>query len=157
MFNIHQEIMDVLDRNIFMYAHEETGHTLTDHVVSKFYLIERIRNKSYSPDGITMVTSFYSEEDALVLINEALLLEENKITEWRKHLDSSFLELNVNLHKVTGFGPCKEMRYKEMILVHGVRIVLVQNDKEGRSFAIKTAYPVYVFEDVDYILEKIEE
>lgn len=157
MFNIHQEIMDVLDRNIFMYAHEEIGHTLTDHVVSKSYLIERIRNKPYSPDGITMVTSFYSEEEALVLINEALLLEEKRIVEWRNHLDSSFLELNVDLHKVTGFGPCKEMKYKEMIPVHGVRIVLIQNDKNGRAFAIKTAYPVYVFEDVDCILEKIEE
>lgn len=157
MYNIEVEIEDILDEQMFLYFHESVGHTLTEHVVSHSDLIRKIKTKTYSGSGITITSTFYSKRDALLIIHKAVSQKIDEIKAWRKRLLTDELILMVTLERETGYGVCKEANYSDKVKLHGVRVVLIANDKNGRAFAIKTAYPVAVFEDIDEINDKIDD
>lgn len=158
MFNIEREIEEILDENLFLTYHEHKGHCLTEHLLSDKDLRQKLWNmpKPADENDIVMATRFYSREQALKAIYEALSAHVDEIREWRKNLLYPYLEISHTDTKPTGEGICKNTD-KNLIAVHGTRVILIANDNEGRAFYIRTAYPVRTYDDVDVIYDAMDE
>jgi len=159
MYDIKKEIQEITNKEIFMATHESFGHCLTEHLLNdkelrdKLYMMPRPRDEF----DIVMATRFFSEEDALAKIQEGLEKSYKKIVNWRKDLMNPYLELQITFETPVGEGIVKNASFNKMLKVHGLRIILIAGDKLGRSFYIKTAYPMRSINDIDEIYEAIDE
>lgn len=157
MFNVDNEIKMITDEEDFICVHEAMGHCLTGHLLNDRELRQKLYGmpKPRDLDEIIMATRFFSKEQALHDIRQALAENREQIISWRKHLDNPFCEIQCTFSKETGEGICKNTDFQERIPVHGIRVILIRGDSLGRAFYIKTAYPNCTFEDVDVVYDAI--
>lgn len=156
---IMQEIEDIRDPILFNALHWR-GHALQRHLLSNEEMRERIKERPpvKEDDEIIMITRFFALKEALDLT--AKTLEENieKITEWVNADCENELQVISSFSFITGDGLVKNADWNRFLPVHGVCVVLNRRyDAFGRSFVIKTSYPIRVHEDIDDICDAIDE
>lgn len=156
--NIEREIEEILDKDLFLAYHEAKGHCLTEHCIDTKTLKQRLWDmpKPKFSDDIVAATRFFDENSALIAIHDTLINHISDIIKWRKMLDYPYLEITHEFTTPIGEGLCKNTD-KSLIPMHCIRVILINNDKNGRAFYIKTAYPTYSMDDIDIIYEKMDD
>lgn len=158
MYDIHREIMEITDADIFKASHELKGHCLFEHTKSDRDLIRKLsgmhRGNEYD---IVLASRFFNEEQARRSIYNLLLRNEESIISRRKNLNSPVFEIYGEFENPVGEGIARNTDYSRKFMLHGLRAVPVMGDSIGRAFYIKTAYPVNAMDDNDSIYDAMDE
>ena len=115
MYNITQEIEEILDPVIFDASHELKGHCLFEHVISDRDLRLKLKYMRRAQYGeIVIASRFFSKEQARKVIYMLLKKNESAIITWRKELDEPYLEIEGNFREAIGEGITKNTDFNNL-------------------------------------------